>query len=208
MRNVTIVSHPLVQHKLSILRSKETDMREFRGLVRDITILMGYEVTKDISLEEIDVETPLGFAKGVVSDREMVLVPVLRAGLGMVEGMLGLVPWARVGHIGLYRDHDTLEPREYYYKLPGNIAKSDVILLEPMLATGGSASVALDFLRKNGAVSVKLMCLVASRQGIKRIRRYHPDVRIFCCAVDEELNNRGYIVPGLGDAGDRLFGTY
>jgi uracil phosphoribosyltransferase len=208
MNQVFIFDHPLIQHKISLLRDKNTTSKEFRELVAEISMLMGYEVTRDIPLKEVEIETPVGIAKtGVISGKKLAFVPILRAGLGMVDGLLKLVPMARVGHIGLYRDHDTLEPVEYYCKLPEDISVRDVVLLDPMLATGGSACDAVKFIKKRGAKSIKFVCLIASKQGVARLNKEHPDVGIYCAAVDEELNDVGYIVPGLGDAGDRLFGT-
>lgn len=206
--NVFVFDHPLIQHKVSLLRDKNTSSKEFRELVAEIAVLMGYEVTRDLPLKEIEVETPLAVAKTkVISGKKLAVVPILRAGLGMADGFLKLVPMARVGHIGIYRDHDTLEPIEYYCKLPSDISERDVVLVDPMLATGGSASGAVNFLKKRNVKNIKFMCLIASRQGIQRLHNDHPDVAIYCAAVDEKLNEHGYIVPGLGDAGDRLFGT-
>lgn len=208
MSNVFVFDHPLIQHKISLLRDKNTSGKEFRELASEISMLMGYEVTRDIPLKEVEIETPIGLAKTkIISGKKLAFVPILRAGLGMVDGMLKLVPMARVGHIGLYRDHDTLEPVEYYCKLPDDIANRDVVVLDPMLATGGSACDAMKFLKNHGAKSIKFVCLIASKQGVERLNREHPDVSIYCAAVDECLNDVGYIVPGLGDAGDRLFGT-
>ncbi|HHW23109.1 MAG TPA: uracil phosphoribosyltransferase [Clostridiaceae bacterium] len=206
--NVFVFDHPLIQHKVSLLRDKNTSSKEFRELTSEISMLMGYEVTRDIPLKEVEIETPVGLAKTkVISGKKLAFVPILRAGLGMVEGMLKLVPMARVGHIGLYRDHETLEPVEYYCKLPPDISERDVVLLDPMLATAGSACDAVKFIKQHGAKSIKFVCLIASKQGIERLNREHHDVGIYCAAVDEKLNDIGYIVPGLGDAGDRLFGT-
>lgn len=208
MENVFIFDHPLIQHKISLLRDKNTSAKEFRELVSEISMLMGYEVTRDIPLKEVEIETPVGHAKTyVISGKKLAFVPILRAGLGMVDGMLKLVPMARVGHIGLYRDHDTLEPVEYYCKLPDDIHERDVVVLDPMLATGGSGCDAVKFLKQRNVKNIKFVCLIASKQGIERLHREHPDVAIYCAAVDEKLNDQGYIVPGLGDAGDRLFGT-
>jgi uracil phosphoribosyltransferase (EC 2.4.2.9) len=208
MENVFIFDHPLIQHKISLLRDKNTSAKEFRELVSEISMLMGYEVTRDIPLKEVEIETPVGHAKTyVISGKKLAFVPILRAGLGMVDGMLKLVPMARVGHIGLYRDHETLEPVEYYCKLPEDISERDVVVLDPMLATGGSGCDAVKFLKQRNVKNIKFVCLIASKQGIERLHREHPDVSIYCAAVDEKLNDQGYIVPGLGDAGDRLFGT-
>lgn len=206
--NVFIFDHPLIQHKVSLLRDKNTSSKEFRELVSEISVLMGYEVTRDIPLMEVEVETPVGVAKTkVISGKKLAVVPILRAGLGMADGFLKLVPMARVGHIGIYRDHETLEPIEYYCKLPSDISERDVVLVDPMLATGGSASGAVNFIKKRNVKNIKFMCLIASVEGIRRLHNDHPDVGIYCAAVDEQLNDIGYIVPGLGDAGDRLFGT-
>jgi len=208
MENVFIFDHPLIQHKISLLRDKNTSAKEFRELVSEISMLMGYEVTRDIPLKEVEIETPVGHAKTyVISGKKLAFVPILRAGLGMVDGMLKLVPMARVGHIGLYRDHETLEPVEYYCKLPEDISERDAVVLDPMLATGGSGCDAVKFLKQRNVKNIKFVCLIASKQGIERLHREHPDVSIYCAAVDEKLNDQGYIVPGLGDAGDRLFGT-
>lgn len=208
MNNVFIFDHPLIQHKVSLLRDKNTSAKEFRELASEISMLMGYEVTRDIPLKEVEIETPIGLARTkVISGKKLAFVPILRAGLGMVDGLLQLVPMARVGHIGLYRDHDTLEPVEYYCKLPDDVNERDVVVLDPMLATGGSGCDAVKFMKKHGCKSIKFVCLIASRQGIERLNSEHPDVAIYCAAVDEKLNDHGYIVPGLGDAGDRLFGT-
>ncbi|NLB78736.1 MAG: uracil phosphoribosyltransferase [Clostridiaceae bacterium] len=206
--NVFVFDHPLIQHKISLLRDKNTSAKEFRELASEISMLMGYEVTRDVPLKEVEIETPMGFAKAkVISGKKLAFVPILRAGLGMVDGMLKLVPMARVGHIGLYRDHETLEPVEYYCKLPQDIGDRDVVILDPMLATAGSACDAVKFIKARGGKSIKFVCLIASKQGVERLRKEHPDVGIYCAAVDEKLNDIGYIVPGLGDAGDRLFGT-
>ena len=208
MDNVFVFDHPLIQHKVTLLRDKNTSSKEFRELVSEISVLMGYEVTRDLPLKEVEVETPIAVAKAkVISGKKLAVVPILRAGLGMAEGFLKLVPMARVGHIGIYRDHETLEPIEYYCKLPSDIEERDVVLVDPMLATGGSASGAVNFLKKRNVKNIKFMCLIASKEGIRRLHTYHPDVAIYCAAVDEKLNEHGYIVPGLGDAGDRLFGT-
>lgn len=208
MKNVFIFDHPLIQHKVSLLRDKNTSSKEFRELVSEIAMLMCYEVTRDVPLKEIELETPVGVAKTkVISGKKMAIVPILRAGLGMVDGMLNLIPMARVGHIGLYRDHDTLEPVEYYCKLPEDIAERDVVLVDPMLATGGSACDAVKFIKDRGVKHIKFMCLIASKVGIEKFNSQHPDIELYCAAVDEKLNEHGYIIPGLGDAGDRLFGT-
>jgi uracil phosphoribosyltransferase len=207
-RMLTVVSHPLVQHKLTLLRDRRTPKKIFKELVDEIAMLMAYEATASLSLEPITVQTPLEEMKGwQVSGKKLTLVPILRAGLGMVEGILRLVPSARVGHIGLYRDHDTLEPVDYYFKVPGDAAERDFFLLDPMLATGGSAISAIDSLKRTGATRIRFLCLVAAPEGVERLQKAHPDVHIYCAALDRELNTHGYILPGLGDAGDRLFGT-
>lgn len=208
MENVFIFDHPLIQHKISLLRDKNTNTKEFRELVSEIAMLMGYEVTRNMPLKEVEIETPVGIAKtNVISGKKLGIVPILRAGLGMVDGMLSLLPMAKVGHIGLYRDPETLEPVEYYCKLPVDVEEREIVVLDPMLATGGSASAAIQFIKNRGVTSIKLMCLIAAKPGIARIRKDHPDVEIYCACVDEVLNDHAYIVPGLGDAGDRLFGT-
>lgn len=206
--NLTVIKHPLVQHKLSILRDTGTSKKTFRALVDEIAMLMGYEVTKDLKLEDVEIETPLERMHARrLGGKKLTLVPILRAGLGMVEGMLSLMPSARVGHIGMYREHDTLEPVDYYFKIPLAAGNRDFILLDPMLATGGSAVAAVDSLKKNGATRVRLVCIVAAPEGVQRMLDAHPDVQVFTAALDRELNEHGYILPGLGDAGDRLFGT-
>lgn len=208
MGKVYVFDHPLIQHKLSYIRDKETGTKEFRELVDEVSMLMAYEITRDMPLEEIEVETPVALCKAkVIAGKKLGLVPILRAGLGMVDGMLNLIPAARVGHVGLYRDPETLEPVEYYVKLPSDIAERELIVIDPMLATGGSASMAISAIKKRGATHIKLMCLVAVPEGISRIQEDHPDIDIYVAAIDEKLNDHGYIVPGLGDAGDRLFGT-
>lgn len=208
MKNVFIFDHPLIQHKISLLRDKNTNTKEFRELVSEIAMLMGYEVTRNMPLKEVEIETPVGLARtNVISGKKLGIVPILRAGLGMVDGMLRLLPMAKVGHIGLYRDPETLQPVEYYCKLPVDADERDIVVLDPMLATGGSASAAIQFIKDRGVTNIKLMCLIAANAGIERINKDHPDVDIYCAAVDEVLNDHAYIVPGLGDAGDRLFGT-
>lgn len=205
---LTIIAHPLVQHKLAILRDKTTPTKIFKELVDEIAMLMAYEATSTLALEPTTVDTPLETTVGFqVSGKKLTLVPILRAGLGMVEGILKLVPAARVGHIGLYRDHDTLEPVDYYFKIPNDAAEREFLVLDPMLATGGSAASAVSSLKKAGATRIKFLCLVAAPEGVARLRVMHPDVQIFAAALDRELNANGYILPGLGDAGDRLFGT-
>ena len=204
---VQVIDHPLIQHKVTLMRKKETGSKDFRNLLEEITMLMGYEITRDLPLEDIDVETPVAMMKGKqISGRKIGIVPVLRAGLGMVQGLLDLMPTAKVGHIGLYRDSKTLKPVEYYYKLP-DVKNRDFIIVDPMLATGGSASAAISLLKEKGIQHIKLMCLVAAPQGVKKVNTDHPDVKIFVAALDDTLNEHGYIVPGLGDAGDRIFGT-
>ena len=206
--NLTVITHPLVQHKLSILRDKGTSKKTFRALVDEISMLMGYEVTKDLKLEDVEIETPLERMKArKVGGKKLTLVPILRAGLGMVEGMLRLMPSVRVGHIGMYREHETLEPVDYYFKIPQGAEARDFILLDPMLATGGSAIAAVSSLKKNGATRVRLVCIVAAPEGVQKMLDAHPDVQVFTASLDRELNQHGYILPGLGDAGDRLFGT-
>lgn len=208
MSKVTVMNHPLISHKISVLRSVDTTCKEFRELVEEIAMLMGYESLRDLPLEDVEVETPIcKTTTKVLSGKKLAIVPILRAGLGMVSGMLALVPSARVGHIGLYRDHETLEPHEYYCKLPDDIENRLVILLDPMLATGGSASAAMDFIKQRGCNHIKLMSIIAAPEGLARLEKEHPDVEIYVGCVDEKLNEIGYIVPGLGDAGDRIFGT-
>jgi uracil phosphoribosyltransferase len=203
-----IVSHPLVQHKLSLLRARATPTKIFKELVDEIATLIAYEATSELQLESAPVETPLERTKGMrVSGKKLTLVPILRAGLGMVEGVARLVPSARVGHIGLYRDHDTLEPVDYYFKVPGDASERDFFLLDPMLATGGSAAAAVSSLKRAGATRIRFLCLVAAPEGVRRLADAHPDVIVYCASLDRELNAQGYILPGLGDAGDRLFGT-
>ena len=205
---VFVMDHPLIQHKLTYLRKKETGAKEFRELVSEIAMLMCYEATRDLPLEETEIETPMGKAvTRVISGRKLAFVPILRAGLGMVEGVLTLVPAAKVGHIGLYRDHQTLQPGEYYHKLPQDIKNREVILLDPMLATGGSAIDAISIIKRSTPKAIKFMCIIAAPEGIEALTKAHPDVQIYCAAVDDHLNENGYIVPGLGDAGDRIFGT-
>ena len=203
-----ILDHPLVQHKVSLLRNKATGTKEFKELVSELATLLCYEATRDLPLEEVVIETPIAVAHTkVLSGRKLALVPILRAGLGMVDGMLTLLPAAKVGHIGLYRNEETLEPVEYYCKLPSDIAERDVIVLDPMLATGGSARDAITQIKKRGARSIKFIGIIAAPEGLKALHEAHPDVDIYVAALDEKLNEKGYIVPGLGDAGDRIFGT-
>ncbi len=208
MEKVHILDHPLLQHKLSILRDERTGSKEFREVVSEIATLMCYEATRDLPMEEVEIKTPLGTGKfKTLAGKKLAIVPVLRAGLGMVDGILTLIPSAKVGHIGLYRDPDTLEPVEYYCKMPNDIAERDIIILDPMLATGGSASAAIQFIKNYDVKHIKLMNIIAAPEGIERVHKDHPDVEIYVAAVDEKLNEHGYIMPGLGDAGDRIFGT-
>ncbi len=208
MGSVHVMDHPLIQHKLSVLRDKNTSVKEFRELVSEIASLMCFEATRDMPVEEIEIETPVGMAKVKrLAGKKMAIVPILRAGLGMVDGILQLVPSAKVGHIGLYRNPETLEPVEYYCKMPNDIAEREVYVLDPMLATGGSATAAVSFIKNYGVKHIKLMCIIAAPEGVERIKKDHPDIDLFVAAVDSNLNDHGYIVPGLGDAGDRIFGT-
>ena len=202
------MDHPLLQHKLSILRDENTGVKDFREVVSEIATLMCYEATRDLPLEEVEIKTPITTAKfKTIAGKKLAIVPVLRAGLGMVDGILTLIPSAKVGHIGLYRDPDTLEPVEYYCKMPNDIAEREVIILDPMLATGGSASAAIQFIKNYEVKNIKLMNIIAAPEGIQRVHHDHPDVDIYCAALDEKLNDHGYIVPGLGDAGDRIYGA-
>ncbi len=208
--NVTIFDHPLILHKLSILRNKNTPSKDFRALVSEIATLMCYEATRDLPLKEVETETPVAVAKTKVkhlAGKKLAIVPILRAGLGMVEGISALVPSARIGHIGLYRDEETLKPVEYYCKLPKDIGERDVFVVDPMLATGGSAIDAVSQIKLRNPRSIKFMCIIAAPEGIEAFTKVHPDVPVYCAALDEKLNEKGYIVPGLGDAGDRIFGT-
>lgn len=208
MSKVFIMDHPLIQHKVSRLRCIETGSKEFRELVREISQLMCFEATRDLPLEDYELETPIGKATGKrIAGKNLSIVPILRAGLGMVDGMLDLVPTAKVGHIGLYRDPETLQPVEYYCKLPQDIQERDLFVLDPMLATGGSAVAAVQFIKDKGAKNINFLCLIAAPEGLKCLQEAHPDVNIYVASLDEKLNDHGYIVPGLGDAGDRLFGT-
>jgi len=204
---LNLLKHPLLTHKLTLLRRKETDTKDFRETLGEIAGLMAYEITRDLPLRDITIETPLGICKTRELAREVVLIPVLRAGLGMVEGISNLIPSARIGHIGMYRDHETLEPNTYYSKFPDNLLDAVVMVLDPMLATGGSSSAAIQVLKDHGAKTIKLVCVVGAPEGIERIQKDHPEVQIYLAGLDEKLNEHGYIVPGLGDAGDRLFGT-
>ncbi len=207
-KNLTVISHPLIQHKLRYIRDKKTSKRDFKELVDEVAMLMAYEITKDFPLRKVKIKTPIcEMDAHEVSGKKVVLVPILRAGLGMVEGVLKLMPSARVGHIGLYRDHETLQPVQYYFKVPQNCEKREFILIDPMLATGGSAIAAAQMLKEKGAESIKFMSLIAAPEGVRAFCSAHPDIKVYTAALDEKLNELGYIVPGLGDAGDRLFGT-
>ncbi len=208
MSKVCVFDHPLILHKLSILRDKGTSVKEFRELVSEIAMLMCYEATRDLPLEDVEIETPV--AKATVkriAGKKLAIVPILRAGLGMVDGMVSMMPNVKVGHIGLFRDPETLEPVKYYFKMPPDIDERDVIVVDPMLATGGSASAAIQFLKDDGVKHIKLMCIIGAPEGVERMQQDHPDVDIYVAALDDHLNEHGYIVPGLGDAGDRIFGT-
>ncbi len=208
MSKFHLIDHPLIQHKLTIMRRKNTPSKDFRELLDEISMLMGYELTRDLPLEDVEVETPLCRAKFKrIAGKKLAIVPILRAGLGMVDGLLRLVPVARVGHIGLYRDPDTHEPVEYYCKMPPDIGDRLVIIVDPMLATGGSAADAITMVKARGARNIRLMCLVAAPEGVAKVQEAHPDVDIYCASLDERLNDHAYIIPGLGDAGDRIFGT-
>ena len=206
--NLTVLAHPLIQHKLTLLRDRETTTRDFKQLVNEIAMLMAYEVTKDLALEPVEIETPLERMTGrQVAGKKLTLVPIIRAGHGMVDGVAQLIPSARVGHIGLYRDHDSLQPVDYYFKIPSDEMERDFFILDPMLATGGSAVAAVGALKRAGAKRIRFLCLVAAPEGVRRLHDAHPDVPDLAAALDRELDARGYILPGLGDAGDRLFGT-
>ncbi len=208
MSNVCVFDHPLIQHKLSILRDENTSVKEFRELISEIAMLMCYEATRDLPLEEVDVKTPVAMAKcRRIAGKKLAIVPILRAGLGMVDGMVSMMPNVKVGHIGLFRDPETKLPVKYYYKMPADIAERDVIVVDPMLATGGSASAAITFLKESGAKHIKLMSIIGAPEGVAKMQADHPDVDIFVAALDDHLNENAYIVPGLGDAGDRIFGT-
>lgn len=208
MSKVCVFDHPLIQHKLSIMRDKNTSVKEFRELVSEIAMLMCYEATRDLPLEPVEIETPVAKATvNRIAGKKLAIVPILRAGLGMVDGMVSMMPNVKVGHIGLFRDPETLEPVKYYFKMPPDIEERDVIVVDPMLATGGSASAAISFLKADGVKHIKLMSIIGAPEGVARMKKDHPDVDIFVAALDERLNDHGYIVPGLGDAGDRIFGT-
>ena len=206
--NVNVMTHPLIQHKVTLIRSVDTGTKDFRQLLEEIALLMGYEITRDLPLEDVEVETPLVKAIGKqIAGKKLGIVPILRAGLGMVNGLLELMPMAKVRHVGMYRDPKTLQPVEYYCKLPSDLADRRIIVTDPMLATGGSAAAAISLLKEKGAKEIQLMCLVAAPEGVEVVNKAHPDVRIYVAALDEKLNDHGYILPGLGDAGDRIFGT-
>ena len=208
MSTVHVMDHPLIQHKLSLMRDQETGPKEFRELLNEISMLMAYEVTRDLPLKTVEIETPICRAQTkVIAGKKLAIVPILRAGLGMVDGILSLIPSAKVGHIGLYRDPETLDPVKYYCKMPQDIAERDVLIVDPMLATGGSASAAIQFMKEYGCKNIKMMNILAAPEGVERIQKDHPDVEFYVAALDEKLNDHGYIVPGLGDAGDRIFGT-
>lgn len=205
---IVIFDHPLISHKISILRDEKTGSKQFRELIEEIAMLMGFEALRDLPTELVSIKTPITTTKQkMIAGKKMAIVPILRAGLGMVNGILSLVPFAKVGHIGLYRDEETLEPHEYYCKLPADIANRLVIILDPMLATGGSGVAAIDFLKQRGCKNIKFMSIIAAPEGVKKLSEAHPDVQLYCGCLDEKLNENGYIVPGLGDAGDRIFGT-
>lgn len=208
MENVHVIDHPLIQHKLTIIRNKETGTKDFRDVVNEIARLLAYEVSREMPLEDVEIQTPLTTTiQKRLSGKKVVIVPILRAGLGMVDGMLDLIPAARVGHIGMYRNEETMEPVEYFCKMPQDIGERQLLVVDPMLATGGSAIAAIEALKKRGAQDIKLVVLVAAPEGIKKLQEAHPDVSIYTAAIDEKLNDKAYIEPGLGDAGDRLFGT-
>jgi uracil phosphoribosyltransferase len=207
MKNLIIIDHPLVKRDLTMLRDKKTPSHQFRSILHRTASLMAYEVTRDLPMKQIHVQTPLERTHGVIVGQQIVLVPILRAGLGLVSGFLEVLPQSRVGHIGLFRDEETLKPVDYYFKVPRNLQNAFIFLLDPMLATGGSAAAAITYLKKRGAGAMRLVNLVSAPEGVKTIRSTHPDIKIFTCALDRALNKRGYILPGLGDAGDRIFGT-
>ena len=208
MSNLHVFDHPLIQHKLSVLRDKDTGVKVFRELVGEIAMLMCYEATRDLKLTDVEIETPIAATTvKELAGKKLAVVPILRAGLGMVEGMLAMIPAAKVGHIGLYRDPETLEPVEYYCKLPADSSERDIFVVDPMLATGGSAEAAIQMLKNKGVKNIRFMCIIAAPEGVKRMQEAHPDVDLYIGALDDHLNDHGYIVPGLGDAGDRIFGT-
>ena len=208
MSKVHIIDHPLVQHKISLMRDKNTGVKEFRELVSETAMFICYEATRDLPLKEIELQTPLAMAKAkIISGRKLAFVPILRAGLGMMDGVISLVPAAKIGHIGLFRDPDTKQPVKYYVKMPDDIAERDVIVVDPMLATGGSSSAAITMLKQRGIKNIRFMCIIAAPEGIEKMKKDHPDVDMYIGTCDEKLNEHGYIIPGLGDAGDRIFGT-
>ncbi|MCC5895917.1 MAG: uracil phosphoribosyltransferase [Alkalibacterium sp.] len=208
MGNFQVIDHPLIQHKLTIIRDKNTGTKYFREVVNEIARLLAYEVSREMPLEDVEIETPLVTStQKRLAGKKVVIVPILRAGLGMVDGMLDLIPAAKVGHVGMYRDHETMEPVEYFIKMPSDLPERELLVVDPMLATGGSAVAAIDALKKRGATNIKFVCLVAAPEGVKVLQDAHPDVDIYTASLDEKLNEKGYILPGLGDAGDRLFGT-
>lgn len=208
MENVHVMDHPLIQHKIGIIRKKDTSSKEFREMIKEIAMLMCYEATRNLKLSDVEIETPIAkMTAKELSGKKLAVVPILRAGLGMVEGMLAMIPAAKIGHIGLYRDPETLEPVEYYCKLPVDSSEREVYVVDPMLATGGSAEAAIQMLKQKGVKNIHFMCIIAAPEGIKRMQEAHPDVDLYIGALDEKLNDHGYIVPGLGDAGDRIFGT-
>ena len=208
MSETILIEHPLIQHKLTMIRKKDTGPKEFRELVDEVSTLMVYEVTRDLPLEDVEIETPICKTKSkMISGKNLGIVPILRAGLGMLDGVLDLIPTAKVGHVGLYRDPETLEPVEYYCKLPTDVTERDLIVIDPMLATGGTATAAVNYIKERNPRNIKLVILIAAPEGIERVQKAHPDVDIYTAAIDEKLNDHAYIVPGLGDAGDRLYGT-
>ena len=208
MIKVNILDHPLIQHKLTQIRQKETSTTQFRQMINEIGGLMVYEITRDLPLEQIEIQTPVATTKAnVIAGKKMVVIPILRAGLGMVDGILQMIPSARIGHIGIFRDEETLQPVEYFAKFPDGLDQRDIFIVDPMLATGGSAIAAINSIKKRGAKNIKLVCLVGAPEGVKAVNEAHPDVTIYLASLDEKLNEKGYIVPGLGDAGDRIFGT-